>query len=139
MIAKTLMCASAAIVLILGSVHLLYTFRGNKLTPRDPSLQLRMQEALPVITRHTTMWKAWVGFNASHSMGAMLFGLIYGYLAIAHTDILFCSPFLLGVGLLMLVGFLAVGARYWFRLPITGTTMALVCYMAAVALARFKT
>jgi hypothetical protein len=23
------------------------------------------------------MWKAWVGFNVSHSMGLMLFGLIY--------------------------------------------------------------
>ncbi len=28
-----------------------------------------MQQVSPVITRQTTMWKAWVGFNASHSYG----------------------------------------------------------------------
>src|SRR5438046_6957052 len=30
------------------------------------------------------MWRAWVGFNASHSMGAMLFGLVFAFLALAH-------------------------------------------------------
>jgi hypothetical protein len=135
MTAMVLMCSSAAILLILGSLHLIYTFHGNKLTPRDPALLLRMQDTQPVITRHTTMWKAWVGFNASHSMGAMLFGLVYGYLAMAHTAILFGSVFLLGVGLLMLCGFLALGARYWFRIPITGTAIALACYVAAIAMA----
>lgn len=139
MIAMVLMCISAAILLILGSLHLLYTFWGGKLTPRDHTLQLRMQEVQPVITRHTTMWKAWVGFNASHSMGAMLFGLVYGYLATAHTAILFGSPFLLGVGLLMLGGFLALGLRYWFRIPITGTAIALICYVAAIVMSRSGT
>jgi hypothetical protein len=134
MTAMVLMCSSAAILLILGSLHLIYTFHGNKLTPRDPALLLRMQDTQPVITRHTTMWKAWVGFNASHSMGAMLFGLVYGYLAMAHTAILFGSPFLLGVGLLMLGGFLALGLRYWFRIPIAGTAIALGCYLSAIAL-----
>ena len=26
--------------------------------------------------------KAWIGFNISHSLGALLFGVIYGYLAV---------------------------------------------------------
>ncbi len=48
------------------------------------------------------MWRCWMGFNASHSMGLILFGLIYGYLALAHDQLLFRSPFLLLVGLVML-------------------------------------
>ena len=102
MIAQILMAASAAILLALGSLHLLFTFRSTKLTPRDPALLQSMTQVSPIISRDTTMWKAWVGFNASHSFGAILFGLVYGQLAIVHGDWLFGSPFLLAVGLLML-------------------------------------
>src|SRR5688572_12148125 len=81
-ISSSLVAASAAIVLLLGLIHLLYTFHGPKLSPRDPELQRRMQEVSPVITRQTTMWKAWIGFNASHGYGAVLFGAVYGYLSL---------------------------------------------------------
>ena len=54
---------------------------GPKLTPRDPELQSSMSQIAPVITKETTMWRAWVGFNASHSVGAILFGLVFGFLA----------------------------------------------------------
>ncbi len=54
------------------------------------------------------MWRAWVGFNASHSMGLILFGLVFGFLALAQDHLLFHSPFLLVVGLAMLGGFVAL-------------------------------
>ncbi len=133
MTSMILMILSAGIMLTLGTAHLLFTFRGPKLTPRDPALQARMQQVCPVITQETTMWNAWLGFNASHSMGAMLFGLIYGYLALQHRAVLFQSPFLLMVGLAMLGGYLALGHRYWFRIPFTGIAVALTCYVASVA------
>ena len=98
-IAPSLVAASAAILLLLGLAHLLFTFRGPKLRPRDRELQTRMQEVSPVITRQTTMWKAWIGFNASHSYGLILFGAMYGYLALAHHEFLFQSVFLLSLGL----------------------------------------
>jgi hypothetical protein len=37
------------------------------------------------------MWKAWIGFNASHSFGLILFGTVYAYLALAHGSFLFCG------------------------------------------------
>ena len=137
MIATVLMVASAGLIFALGTLHLIYTFHGNKLTPRDPALRARMDEVSPVITRETTMWRCWIGFNASHSMAAMLFGLVYGYLAIAQREMLYGSPFLLIVGLLTLLGFFALGWRYWFSVPFTGIGIALVCYVASVAVATF--
>lgn len=77
--------------------------------PRDPALQARMREVSPVISRETTMWKAWIGFNASHGLGAVLFGLVYGYLALAHPAVLFQSAFLLGLGLCLLGAYTALG------------------------------
>lgn len=132
MASQILMACSAAILLALGSLHLFYTFYGTKLTPRDPALQAEMARVAPIISRETTMWKAWVGFNASHSFGAMLFGLVYGQLAIVHSDWLFGSPYLLSVGLAMLGGLLAVGKAYWFSIPFRGIGLSLACYVAAL-------
>jgi hypothetical protein len=131
-LAPYLMAGSAAIALLLGSLHLLYTFRGPKLLPRDAALQQRMSEVTPVITRETTMWKAWVGFNASHSFGAMLFGLVYGYLALAHPLFLFGSVFLVMVGLVLLLGYTFLGKRYWFSVPFRGILASLLLYVLAL-------
>ena len=132
MIARASMVLSAAMILALGIVHLIYTFRGPKLTPRDSALQARMREVSPVISREMTMWKAWVGFNASHSLGAILFGLVYGYLALAHPDFLFQSAFLLGVGLCLLAAYAALGKAYWFRVPFGGILIALAAYLVGL-------
>jgi hypothetical protein len=130
------MVFSASIMLTLGVLHLIYTFWGPKLTPRDPALQVSMSQVSPVITNETTMWRTWVGLNASHSMGIILFGLIYGFLAITHSRFLLQSPFLLIVGLAMLGAFVVLGKVYWFSTPFTGVSIALVCYVASIALSR---
>ena len=136
MAAKILMVLSAGICFTLGVMHLVYTFRGPLLTPRDPALQISMSQIAPVITNETTMWRCWVGFNASHSMGLVLFGLVFGYLALAQDQLLFHSPFLLVVGLAML-GSLAVLCKvYFFSAPLTGVGIALACYVASIALSR---
>jgi hypothetical protein len=80
------------------------------------------------------MWRAWVGFNASHSMGLILFGLVFGFLALAHDQLLFQSPFLLVVGLAMLGGYVVLSKVYWFSVPLTGVSISLACYLASIAL-----
>ena len=136
MAAVVLMTLSAGILFGLGLLHLVYTFWGSKLTPRDPALRVRMTEVSPVISKDMTMWRAWVGFNASHSMGAILFGLIYGFLAIVHSELLFQSPFLLVVGLAMVGGVLAVAKIYWFSIPFTGIGISFGCYVASIVMSR---
>ncbi len=136
MAAKILMVLSASIILTLGVVHLVYTFWGTKLTPRDPEIEISMSQTSPVITRETTMWRAWIGFNASHSMGLILFGLVFGFLALAHSELLFQSPFLLVVGLALLGGFVVLCKLYFFRVPLAGVGISLVCYVASIALSR---
>jgi hypothetical protein len=130
--ASALIAASAAVIFGLGLIHLLYTFRGSKLHPRDAGLGEQMKIVSPVITRQTTMWKAWVGFNASHSFGALLFGAVYGYLALAHGAFLFGSPFLLALGALLLAGYIALGKLYWFSVPYRGILLASALYAAGL-------
>jgi hypothetical protein len=137
-IPRILMALSAGIVFTLGTLHLVYTFWGPKLLPRDPALIEKMKEISPVITRQTTIWRAWIGFNATHSMGAMLFGLIFGYFAIAQPQLLFQSPFLIGVGLAMLGGFFVLAKRYFFSVPFTGVSIALGCYVASIVVSLLR-
>jgi hypothetical protein len=121
-------------VLTLGVVHLVHTFWGPKLIPRDPALQISMSQISPVITKETTMWRCWVGFNASHSMGLILFGLFFSYLALAHGQLLFQSPFLLVVGLAMLGGLVVLCKVYFLSVPLAGISISLACYVASIAL-----
>jgi hypothetical protein len=130
--ASILLTASAAIIFLLGILHLKITFLGDKMRPRDAALEETMKEISPQITRETTMWKTWIGFNASHSIGGMLFGLVYGYLALAHGSFLFRSPFLLAVGFLTLAGYGWLGVRYWFSVPFRGIALAALLYVAAL-------
>lgn len=127
-IAPLLVAANAAIILLLGLIHLLYTFSGPMFLPRDRELQTRMQEVSPVITRQTTMSKALIGLNATHSCGLLLFGAVYGYLALAHRDFLFQSVFLLALGLIFLFGFVFITQRYFFRTPLLGLLLATLLY-----------
>lgn len=136
-IASLLVVASAAIILLLGLIHLLYTFSGPKLLPRDRELHTRMQEISPVITRQTTMWKAWIGFNASHSYGLVLFGAVYGYLALAHSEFLFHSVFLLALGLILLFGHVFLASSYFFCIPMRGILLAMLLYILALIVSRF--
>lgn len=120
--------AGAVIMLALGLVHLIYTFKTSKFDPRDAALKLRMQEVSPVITRETTMWRTWIGFNASHSFGAILFGWLYGYFALVHRDFFFNSPVLLITGVVLLAGYIVLGRLYWFSIPFRGIVTATVLY-----------
>ena len=136
MAAKLLMVLSAGIIFTLGAIHLIYTFYGLQLTPRDPALQISMSQVSPVISKETTMWRCWVGFNATHSMALLLFGLVFGFLALAHGEVLFHSPFLLVVGLAMLAGLVVLCKLFFFRVPLIGVSISLVCYVASVAISR---
>lgn len=127
-LAGALVFAAALVLLLLGLAHLLITLRGEKLHPRDPALRAAMQAGHPQLTRQTTLWQAWVGFNASHSLGAIVFGLVYGYLALGAPALLFGSRFLLAVGAGALGAYMLLGRRYWFSIPNRAILLALCLY-----------
>ncbi|MFL6656930.1 MAG: LIC_13387 family protein [Massilia sp.] len=127
-----LIAASAGLIFFLGSMHLLLTYRGSAFHPRDAGLVAMLQADSPRISRETSMWRAALGFHASHSLGAILFGLIYGYLALEGTGLLFHSTFLLALGLCGLSAYLLLAHRYWFKAPQRGIALAWGLYGAGL-------
>lgn len=130
-----LLAIGSAIVGVLGLIHLHYTFRTNKFEPRDSQLGKSLREVSPILTTETTMWRAWIGFNASHSLGAILFALFFGYLAIFEVNFLLSSPFLVALSLITLVSYLALARAYWFTAPFLGLSISTVLFLAGYFLA----
>lgn len=136
MLARALVVASGAIMVTLGVIHWIYTIRGDKLAPRDPAVQAAMEATTLALTPETTVWRAWVGFNTSHSICAIFFGLVFGFLAIQHAELLFRSVYLQLLGLGVLVAFVVLAKAYWFSVPLAGVSVALGCYLAGMLAAR---
>jgi hypothetical protein len=126
------MLLSTGIVLFLGGIHLFYTFTGTAFLPRDPAVRTAMDQAPLSITKETTVFRAWVGFNASHSIALILFALVFGFLALQHPQLLFGSVYLLAVGFATLAGFLVLARVYWFSVPFAGIAVALLSYVASI-------
>ncbi len=132
--ASLMMFASASVIGLLGAVHLFFTFHGNKFDPRDAGLAEALQTVSPVISRQTSMARAAKGFHASHSLGALLFALVYGYLAVnpAAFQLLQHSAFLRTLGLAVLLAYLVLAQRYWFRVPLLGIGIATALYAGSL-------
>ena len=137
-ISRILIGGCAAVILFLGSVHLAYTFFTDKFSLTDSQLENQMKQVAPRISSDLTMWNAWIGFNASHSMGLLMFGLIYGYLTMWQWELLQRSFFLAVLGLLVLVSYVALAKIFWFRAPLIGVSAATVLYVAGFICARWR-
>ncbi len=135
MLGPILILASCAVVFGLGSAHLALTFFSDRFEPRDAKLAEQLRTVSPIISRDTTMWRAATGFHVSHSMGPMLFGLIYGYLTICHFEFLKQSTFLVVLGSLTLATYLVTARVYWFKTPLRGIALALVLYLLGFGIA----
>ena len=88
MIEQAFLIVGAAIFGVLGFIHLLYTFFTNKFDAFDPVAAKAMRDTSPVLTKETTMWDAWIGFNARHSLGAILVAAFYIPLAFTNMEII---------------------------------------------------
>ena len=80
-IAQILVVLGASILLILGVLHGVLTLQdlrdSRTFTPSDPALRSAMQESSIAVDPHTNLWKAWLGFNLSHSLGLVMFGVLF--------------------------------------------------------------
>lgn len=126
-----LLLAGSAILPLFGVMHLLYTYAGSKLRPRDLALESHMRDSHMHITRQTTVWRAWIGFNASHSLGLVLFGLLYGWFALRQPELVFHSRFLGLLGAAVLGSYLVLAWKYWFSVPLLGVSAASLLYAGA--------
>ena len=133
--ALTLFIAGACIFGMLGILHLLYTLFTNKFHATDEQANKLMRESRLVLTKETSIWKAWYGFNVSHSYGAILLPAVYIPLCLAHFHVLSESDWLRWLPVVVGLLYLYLAKQYWFRVPFYGILLATFCFLgAAIAL-----
>jgi hypothetical protein len=87
------------------------------------------------LTPATDVWKAWVGFNFSHSLGAVGFGLAVILAGRSPESFAAQAPVFLPFAFVVASIFALLAALYWFKTPLKGCLFATVCFLAAWVLA----
>ncbi|MEP7374332.1 MAG: hypothetical protein ABI675_13135 [Chitinophagaceae bacterium] len=131
MLVKILWLSGSGIFLVLGTLHLYYTFFTGKFNARNKTVTTEMKNTSPVLTGETTMWNAWIGFNASHSAGAIFFGLINILLAAQYFPVIQNSVLVILLNITTVVFYCWLAKKYWFRVPFTGILLATGCFVAS--------
>lgn len=93
-----------------------------------------MNDSKPILTDETTMWRAWIGFNASHSIGAMFIGIINLYLALEYFTVLWSDHFFFIFNIVIVGFYVWLAKKYWFKIPLIGLLIVLTCYLSAYIL-----
>ena len=131
---SVLIVVGASIFGVLGSMHLIYTYFTNKFEAYDPTVTEAMKGTSPILTPETTLWKAWIGFNASHSLGAMVFAGVYIPLSLAHFSVIQNSVWFSTLPVFVGLSYLVLAKKYWFKIPFVGILVSTVCFLAAAVL-----
>lgn len=131
---RILIIIGAAIFGYLGTVHLFFTFFTNKFEARDSSVTNAMKETSPILTKETSVWNAWIGFNASHSLGAMLVAGFYIPLTIGYFDIIQSSVWFSILPVLIGLSYLTLAKKYWFKIPFIAILISTICFITAAIL-----
>jgi len=137
-LSRYLLIAGACPYLVLGVAHALATpLRPDQrkgLSPFDPELGDQMAKSTLQLTRRTDMWRAWVGFNLSHSLGVVAFGVFVVLGARTPASFAAQGDVLVPLAVLVSLGYLTLAARYWFRTPILGCLFATAAFAASFLL-----
>ena len=132
MAAKYIWIFGSCIFIFLGFIHLMYTFFTNKFSSKNEKAIKEMKIAKPILTNETTIWKAWIGFNASHSLGAIFIGAINIYMAYYFFETVQQHIFFFSFNITTVAFYLWLAKRYWFKVPFFGILLTLVCYITVL-------
>jgi hypothetical protein len=128
-----LLILGGAVFGVLGALHAIYTLLDLRnprwLVPVDPSVAHAMANSAVRLSRGgTDMWRAWIGFNFSHSLGVLLFAALAVWAGLRiNTLPVAIMPALILIGSVYLV----LALRYWFRIPAIGVAIGIGCFAAA--------
>ena len=140
-LSRYLFMAGGLPFLLLGLAHALTTPRevdeAKGLSPADGELARAMSGTTLRLTRRTNMWLAWVGFNFSHALGAVFFGV--AVLVIGRSQPSFAAQAGLFGPLAIAVAsaYLVLAINYWFRTPIVGCAVSLALFVSSWVLSTF--
>lgn len=134
-----LVMTGAGVLLLLGIAHAVATAQsspnGGPLTPTNRDVRAAMEipgglGLAPYLK--TPLWRAWIGFNYSHSLGVAAISLAIGVPALVDFEAAFGNLGWLLLALAVPPLYLLLSMRYWFRGPTVGITTGIALITAGI-------
>ena len=132
--ARILWEIAAIFITLMGLSHLAGTLLTKGMHPRAPELIVDMEVAPLNLTNKLTMWKAWIGFNATHSCGIIFMGIINYYLAWKHFGLLEQDHMFAGLTVAGVLLYALFARIYWFKGVFILLLIAFLIFMAGAIL-----
>jgi hypothetical protein len=124
--------AGALPFLILGIAHAVVTPLAQTarkgLSPRDAELPSAMARSRVRLTGGMDMWRGWVGFNLSHSVGILAFGAFVVVTGLSSEAFTQQAAVAVPLSLLVSTSYLCLAVKYWFRVPVIGCVLSVGCF-----------
>jgi hypothetical protein len=122
------------IFILLGCIHWKSVLTTNKFEPEDSAILDMMKNNYSKVTNQTSIWNGLTGFHISHSLGLIIFGVLYVTLALDNPDYLFSSNILKTYLLVLPAIYIVLAHKYWFSLPRNGFIIGFGLILLSVVL-----
>lgn len=125
-------------LMIGGGLHALLSLAGapRYVIPRDRSVKpamegTRLQYGGSVAP---SMWRAWLGFNISHGLGALIFGLLCLLIATHDFTLVENIAAIRPLTIAVSAAYIVLSLRFWYYGPAIITGIAAACFSIATVL-----
>jgi hypothetical protein len=129
---------ASSIFAILGLVHGVLALKDisnpSTFTPLDAGLREAMQKSEIAIHPNTNLWRAWIGFNLSHSLGIIVFGSAFLYIGIYQASLFTQYLSLQVCAIVVSAIYVVLSIKFWFANPAIASGVALTCFSLATLL-----
>lgn len=137
---QVLIVIAAIPFLLFGIGHGALTLRDLKspraFTPHDSALREAMQKASLRFHPDLNLWRAWLGFNLTHSLGLIVFGGAFLHMGIFAPGNFASSLLVQAAAVGVAAAYVAVSFKFFFSRPLIGSSIGLACFIAAAGLAQ---
>ena len=137
MIEKYLWATGSFILMIMGTLHLYGTLFTPFMHPRNEKLIPEMKLATLKMSDKLTLWKSWIGFNATHSAGVIFLGASNLYITSKYGEILQHDLILPSLTIVVVSFYCWVAWRYWFKIVTSLLVVALIFLLTSFVLIIF--
>ncbi len=132
--------AGTIVFIFAGGLHVLLTLadtaRPRYFTPKDRAVKPALEGTRIRLGGNAapSMWRAWLGFNISHGLGVLTFGLLCLLIATHDFKLVERIDAIRPLTIAFSAAYLALSLRFWFYLPAIITGTATACFTIATVL-----
>lgn len=136
---QMLLIVGSSIFVLLGAAHALFTFQDlgaapRNFTPPDAGLLGAMRQSTVVFDPEINLWKSWLGFHFSHSLGLLMFGGAFLYVGVYFPTLFSRSMLLQFCSVLIPAIYVILSLNFWFSKPAIFAGISMAGFIAATAL-----